>query len=142
MVHDVQFAAKSDQRQERYANKRAEIWGVMKEKLQYLSLPNDSELREQLTGPEFTLNSRDEILLEPKDSMKRRGVASPDIADALACTFASEHATLPTPVSWGGRGDHLVVSEYDPFAPESVDGPPRMPPRYYEPGWARLREDD
>jgi len=142
LVHDVQFAAKSDQRSERYANKRAEIWGIMKEKLQYLSLPADGELREQLLGPEFTLNSRDEILLEPKDSMKRRGVASPDIADALACTFASEHATLPTPVSWGGRGDHLVVSEYDPFAPESVDGPPRMPPRYYEPGWARLREDD
>ena len=67
---------------------------------------------------------------------------APDIADALACTFASEHATLPMPVGWGGQGDHLVVSEYDPFAPESVDGPPRMPPRYYEPGWARLREED
>ena len=50
-VIDVQFASKSDQRSERYANKRAEIWGIMKEKLSYLSLPNDSELREQLTGP-------------------------------------------------------------------------------------------
>ena len=42
-----------------------------------MSLPNDSELREQLLGPEFTLNNRDEILLEPKDSMKRRGVSVP-----------------------------------------------------------------
>jgi hypothetical protein len=39
----------------------------------------------------FATNSRNEILLEPKDSMKRRGVASPDIADALACTFACEY---------------------------------------------------
>jgi hypothetical protein len=27
--------------------------------------------------------------------MKRRGAASPDIADALACTFACDYATLP-----------------------------------------------
>jgi hypothetical protein len=121
-VHDVQFAAKSDQRSERFANKRAEIWGILKEKLHYLSLPNDSELREQLIGPEFTLNSRDEILLEPKDSMKRRGVASPDIADALACTFACEHATLPVSEWDMGRGDHLVVSEYNPFDEEHLKG--------------------
>src|SRR5262249_32258492 len=141
-VTDVQFAAKSDQRQERYANKRAEIWGIMKEKLSYLSLPNDSELREQLTGPEFTLNSRDEILLEPKDSMKRRGVASPDIADALACTFASEHATLPVSADWGLRGDHLVRSEYDPFSDDWMRDRPRPAPRVYALGWAQLREDD
>jgi len=73
--------------------------------------------------------------------MKRRGVASPDIADALACTFASEHATLPVSPEWG-RGDHLVQHEYDPFAPESANGPPRLPPRVYAEGWARLREDD
>jgi hypothetical protein len=83
-------------------------------------LPKDSELREQLIGPEFTLNSRDEIPLEPKDSMKRRGVASPDIADALACTFACEYATLPAR-DWEGRGDHLVRTDWDPFAPD-VDG--------------------
>ena len=85
-----------------------------------MSLPPDSELREQLIGPEFTLNSRDEILLEPKDLMKRRGVASPDIADALACTFACEYATLPVR-DWEGSGDHLVKSEWNPFACLGVD---------------------
>ena len=146
-VYDVQFGSKSDQRRERYANKRAEIWGIMKGKLQYLSLPPDSELREQLIGPEFTLNSRDEILLEPKDSMKRRGVASPDIADALACTFACEYATLPVR-DWEGSGDHLVKSEWNPFASEWIgDGAVQSigrlnAPRYYAPGWAKLREDD
>jgi hypothetical protein len=141
-VHDVQFGSKSDQRRERYANKRAEIWGILKDKLQYLSLPNDSELRDQLIGPEFTLNSRDEILLEPKDSMKRRGVASPDIADALACTFACEYATLPVSDWDMGRGDHLVRSEYNPFDDEHLKGTGFVPVgRVYAPGWAKLRED-
>jgi hypothetical protein len=143
LVHDVQFAAKSDQRRERYANKRAEIWGVMREKLSYLSLPNDGELREQLTGPEFTLNSRDEILLEPKDSMKRRGVASPDIADALAVTFASEVATLPTS-EWAGHGDHLVRHEYNPFDPDWMrndDAARRAAQFVPAPGYPGLRED-
>jgi len=72
--------------------------------------------------------------------MKRRGVSSPDIADALAVTFASEHATLP--MSDWGLGDHLVRHEYDPFAREAVDGSPGLPPRVYAEGWARLREDD
>jgi len=142
-VIDVQFGSKSDQRSERFANKRAEIWGIMKEKLHYLSLPNDSELRDQLIGPEYNLNSRDEILLEPKDSMKRRGVASPDIADALACTFACEYATLPVR-DWEGRGDHLVRSEYNPFSDEWMrdDSGMQRVGRYYAPGWTKLRDDD
>ena len=146
-VYDVQFGSRADQRRERYANKRAEIWGIMKEKLQYLSLPRDSELREQLIGPEFTLNSRDEVLLEPKDSMKRRGVASPDIAAALACTFACEHATLPA--HWdSGRGDHLVQTEWNPFSDERMRDDGMHPagrlqaPRYYAEGWAKLQEGD
>jgi hypothetical protein len=125
-VVDAQLASKSDQRTERYANKRAEIWGIMKEKLQYLSLPNDSELREQLTGPEFALKSRDEILLEAKQDMKRRGVASPDIADALAVTFAREDSTLPTPPGWSHRGDHLVVHAYDPFSEDRLRDRPEI----------------
>jgi hypothetical protein len=96
-------------------------------------------LREQLIGPEFTLNSRDEILLEPKDSMKRRGVASPDIADALACTFASEPATSPRS-DWEGPGDHLVRSEYNPFSDDWMRDGGKVG-RYYAPGWAKLRED-
>ena len=71
--------------------------------------------------------------------MKRRGVASPDIADAPAVTFASEIATLPTS-DWEGRGDHLVRSEYNPFADEWMNDQ-AAPPRYYSPGWPQVRED-
>jgi hypothetical protein len=61
-------------------------------------------------------NNRDEILLEPKDSMKRRGVSSPDIADALAATSAEEVATPPGM----DRGDQFVQMEWNPFSDEAV----------------------
>jgi hypothetical protein len=80
--------------------------------------------------------------------MKRRGVASPDIADALACTFACEYATLPVSGWDTGRGDHLVRSEYNPFGDEWMHGGSMMQSaaelhgaRYYAPGWAKLRDD-
>jgi hypothetical protein len=141
-VYDVQFAAKPDQQaidQVRYAIKRAEIWGLMRSALKYLALPNNSELRAQLIGPEYGFNIRGEIQLEPKDVMKRRGVASPDIADALATTFAAEMATLPASAEWA-RGQ--VVSEYDPYSNEAIYGKPvASPPRFYADGWARLQPD-
>jgi hypothetical protein len=115
----------------------------MKDKLQYLSLPPDSELREQLIGPEFTLNSRDEILLEPKDLMKRRGGRKSRHRGCVRLRVA----TLPVR-DWEGSGDHLVKSEWNPFASEWIgDGAMQSAerlnaPRYYAPGWAKLREDD
>jgi hypothetical protein len=70
-------------------------------------------------------------------------VASPDIADALACTFACEYATLPVSEWDMGRGDHLVRSEYNPFDDEHLKGAGFAPVgRVYAPGWAKLRDDD
>jgi hypothetical protein len=37
--------------------------------------------------------SNGKLKLESKDDMKRRGLASPDVADAFVLTFASEAAT-------------------------------------------------
>ena len=73
----------------KYANKRAEMWGRIKDALSLgLELPNDSELIEELSGPEFTFTNKNQILLEKKESMKARGLRSPDKADALALTYA------------------------------------------------------
>jgi hypothetical protein len=57
-VYDVQFGPKSDQPLDdtKWANKRAEIWGLMRNALQYLCIPNNQELRAQLIGPEYTFN--------------------------------------------------------------------------------------
>jgi hypothetical protein len=48
--------------------------------------------RSQLTGVEYGFNLRDELQFVAEEDMKARGLASPDIADALALTFAYEVA--------------------------------------------------
>lgn len=71
-----------------YSNLRAEIWCKMRDWLKAGAvIPDDSELKDDLIGPEYGYDSRDRIQLEKKDDMKERGLASPDSADALALTF-------------------------------------------------------
>jgi len=73
----------------KYANKRAEMWGRVKDGLGVgLELPDDPELFEELTFPEFTFTNKNQILLEKKEWMAKRGLRSPDKADALALTYA------------------------------------------------------
>ena len=71
-----------------YGNKRAELWGAMKDWLRSASIPNDRGLKMDLSGPSIKPNSSGTIFLEGKKEIKARGLASPDAADALACTFA------------------------------------------------------
>lgn len=72
-----------------YANRRAETWGLMRDALRAgFELPNDSELVADLIGPEYGFTAKQQIILERKEDMKKRGLASPDVADMLAMTFA------------------------------------------------------
>ncbi|CAB4126678.1 hypothetical protein UFOVP254_46 [uncultured Caudovirales phage] len=71
-----------------WGNKRAEMWGAMREWLKTASLPPDRLMRADLVGPMKKPNSAGTIFLEGKKEMKARGLASPDAADALAVTFA------------------------------------------------------
>jgi len=96
-----------------YANKRAEMWGNMKDWLAGGIVPSDAELRADLCGCEYGFNGRNEIQLEKKDDMKKRGLASPDLADALALTFA--HPV--TGASWDQPpAQQFYETKYDPFA--------------------------
>ena len=83
----ISFASKATD--ETYANKRAQMWGELKAWLKDVgALPEDSVLASDLTGPEAFINLRGKLQLESKEDMKRRGLASPNKADALALTFA------------------------------------------------------
>ena len=87
-VIDVQAGAKPDD-PESYFNKRSEMWGRMREWLRGdVELPKDDGLKTALTGVEYGYSSKMAIQLEKKDDMKKRGLASPDEADALAYSFA------------------------------------------------------
>jgi phage terminase large subunit len=72
----------------RYLNKRAEIWFLMAEWVREGgALPDVPELIGELTTPTYTFKG-DKFMLEPKDKIKERLGRSPDLADALALTFA------------------------------------------------------
>ena len=71
-----------------YGNKRAELWGTMKDWLRSAHIPTDKMLKSDLTGPKAKPDSSGTVFLESKKDMKARGLASPDAADAIAVTFA------------------------------------------------------
>jgi hypothetical protein len=87
MVRGVNFGWKA-KNPVMYQNKRAELWGGMRQWLKTASLKPDRVLKKDLTGPRTRPDSSGAIALETKEQMKKRGLASPDAADALACTFA------------------------------------------------------
>jgi hypothetical protein len=71
-----------------FGNKRAEMWNDMRNWLKSASIPQDRQLKADLTGPTKKPNSSGTIFLEGKREMKARGLASPDAADAICVTFA------------------------------------------------------
>lgn len=79
-----------------YLNLRAELWFKIKEWLsgRDVFLPSDDELVQQLVSPIYKYTSTGKVKLESKEEMKKRGIKSPDKADALALTFASTSAVL------------------------------------------------
>ena len=90
-VTGVNFGSKPDGLTKvKTANKRAEMWQRMKEWLAQggVAIPRDTKLEAQLTGVQYKHDANNAILLERKEYMRKRGLASPDRADALALTFA------------------------------------------------------
>jgi hypothetical protein len=71
-----------------YANMRAKMWGGAKEWCKTGCLPDDRDLQADLTAVNYGYDANNAILLEKKDDMKKRGLASPDDGDAFALTFA------------------------------------------------------
>ena len=72
-----------------YFNKRAESWGKMRTWLETADIPDDPELAQDLTAPEYFFSAKNQIQLERKEDMKKRGLASPDGGDMLAMSFAA-----------------------------------------------------
>lgn len=110
-VIDVQFGGESPN--PKLANMRAFIWSQMRDWLTYGAIPSDTQLATDLTGPGFQHDRNDRLVLESKESMKKRDLASPDRGDALALTFAAHVAVssddgkwklpaLPTASGFGG----------------------------------------
>lgn len=85
-VIEINFG--SDSVDPKYRNQRALMWGRMKDFLLTGAIDDNPRLECDLSGPGYELDSKVRIKLEGKDEMKKRGLDSPDDADALALTFA------------------------------------------------------
>ena len=89
-VFEVNFGAVVSPDEAHCANMRAYMWKALREWLAYGAIPvDDHRLEADLCGPGHHLDRKDRLVLESKDSMQKRGVASPDDGDALALTFAA-----------------------------------------------------
>jgi hypothetical protein len=78
----------------RFQDRRSEMYWRMAEWLKKGGVLYDSaDLRAELVAPKFEYRQTGRVTkfkLESKDEMKKRGIQSPDMADALALTFAME----------------------------------------------------
>ena len=77
-----------------YYNVRSFMWGEMKQWLQDgASIPMDADFKSELCAPRYFYRGG-ALILESKDDMKKRGVKSPNKADALALTFAKPVSSI------------------------------------------------
>jgi len=136
-VIGVDFAGSADE-DEKFLNKRAEIWWRMADwiKNQPSCLPRDVQLSSELPAPKFFFRAagkHTKFQLESKIDMKKRGVSSPNRADALALTFTqpvmpinreardseSAHGKIKTqyhPLDYADKNDNLhIKTEYEVY---------------------------
>lgn len=77
------------------------------------ALPFIPELIQELTSPTYTFLGGT-FVLEPKDQIKKRLGKSPDLADALALTFAVPD--MPRDIADGFNARQMTRHEFEPFA--------------------------
>lgn len=98
-----------------YLNKRAEMWGTMKQWLKAGGAidPGDTELYDDLVSPETVPRVDGKIQLESKEDMKDRLLPSPNKGDALALTFAEPVGKKVRVV--GSNNLQAVTVDYNPL---------------------------
>ena len=95
-VRDINVGVAA-RRPEKYANLKAELyWGL---RLRFQSGDISGCFSEkaigQLAGIRYQHNARGQVLIESKDDMRKRGVKSPDLAEAVMLAFAPDPCAEP-----------------------------------------------
>jgi hypothetical protein len=119
----------------RFENLRAELHWGLKEMLQYLSIPDESDLATQLLAIKYKINSAGRIVIVPKEEIKKKLKFSPDVAEGVIYCVAPmvEPEVRPGKVYYAGMpGQKPAVprpgteAEGQPAAPEAR--PAAQPP--------------
>ncbi|MBQ9635916.1 MAG: terminase family protein [Acidaminococcaceae bacterium] len=98
---------------QRYANARAEMYFLAKKHLEAGGcIPDDSDLKTELTVTEYSFTAAGKIQLQPKAKIKELTGRSPDGADSFCLTFAVpvDAATL-----YEQQQREIENQEYDPY---------------------------
>lgn len=94
-IIEVNFGGKPGD--DSYVNKRSEMWDLMsKWFVDGGGIPNNADLKTDLCVPTYKFDGANRFQLESKDDIRKRGMRSPDLGDALAITFAFPVATRNT----------------------------------------------
>lgn len=100
-IYRVHFGERAIE-DEKYRNRGAECWARMRDWLEdgtrQASLPTtcevagtvkeDAVLQSELSSRNYTYDARRRMVLQSKEEMRKNGIASPNMADSLALTFA------------------------------------------------------
>ena len=117
-VIEIPFGGKAI-KPEQYINRRTEMWWLMKQWVEEGgAIPNDSALKQELATPIYWYDNVGRRVLESKDQIKKRlqGAGSPDLADALALTFALPVAKKEMEdIYIKRRKEATQKTEYDPY---------------------------
>jgi hypothetical protein len=136
IVRGVNFGGTAEQKLARPkipgpANRRAEMWQRLREWLELpegVQLPDLDALQSDLCAARLKPKLNHDFLLESKVEMRKRGVRSPDLADAVALTFAfSEYITKYTEAKktpkFGAIDKPLHAAVQVEYAPPAMPGP-------------------
>lgn len=98
-----------------YLNKRSEMWFLMQQWLHAGgAIPNNADLKQDLAAPIYWFDALNRKCLERKEDIKKRGLRSPDLADALALTFAQPVAKKAP--HFGNVTTQGARRDYDPLS--------------------------
>lgn len=112
-IIEVAFGSKAED-PNKYINLRTEMWHKMADWIRRTgSLPDMPELKAELTVVEYGFDNADRRKLKKKEDIKRDFGMSPDIADAVALTFAHQ-IVLPNTNLYNSAMTKCNT-EYDPF---------------------------
>lgn len=77
---------------EMFINTRAEAYWALRERFITgdIQIPNDEQLMSELANIKYKFTPRGQIQIESKEDMKKRGLHSPDRADAVMLAFIQE----------------------------------------------------
>jgi len=119
VVHAVHFGGAPIVEPHKYKNRRAEMWGLMRDMIHSSNakIPDDDELQADLTCPKFTyvlVGGLEVLQLESKDALRKRLGRSPDAGDAAALTFAQPIASLS-----GNQNSGTIVDDLNPYGEDN-----------------------